>query len=59
MLWSYEKFQKIRVVRGLGQVRIKTFLVQTIRGKIFGTKFRNPVKLDKKRKIGYLLLRVF
>ena len=59
MLWSYEKFQKIRVARGLGQVRIKTFLVHTIQGIIFGTKFSNPVKLDKKKKIGYLFLRVF
>ena len=29
-----------------------------ILGKIFGTKWRNPVKLDRKRKVLYLLLRV-
>ena len=27
--------------------------------KIFGTKWSNPVKLDRKRKVWYLLLRVF
>ena len=31
----------------------------TILGKTFGTKWSNPVKLDKKRKVWYLFLRVF
>ena len=31
----------------------------TIPDKIFGTKWSNPVKLDRKRKVWYLLLRVF
>ena len=31
----------------------------TIPDKIFGTKWSNPVKLDRKRKFYYLFLRVF
>ena len=31
----------------------------TIPDKIFGTKWRNPVKLDRRRKVWYLFLRVF
>ena len=31
----------------------------TIPEKIFGTKWSNPVKLDRKRKVWYLFLRVF
>ena len=31
----------------------------TIVNKIFGRKWRKPVKMDRKRKICYLLLRVF
>ena len=59
MLWSYKKCQKIGVGRGLGQVRIKNLLAQTIPDKIFGTKWSNPVKLNRKRKVWYLFLRVF
>ena len=59
VFWSYKKFQKIEVGRGLGWVRIKTLLAQTIPDKIFGTKWSNPVKLNRKRKVWYLLLRVF
>ena len=51
MLWGYKKCQKIGVGRGLGQVRIKNFLAQTIQDIIFGTKWSNPVKLDRKRKV--------
>ena len=31
----------------------------TIPDKIFGTKWRNPVKLDRRRKVWYLFLRAF
>ena len=31
----------------------------TIPDKIFGTRWRNPVKLDRKRRVWYLILRVF
>ena len=59
MLWSYKKCQKIGVGRGLGQERIKILLAQTIPDKIFGTKWSNPAKLDRKRKVLYLFLRAF
>ena len=36
-----------------------TLSVTTIPDKIFGTKWSNPVKLDRKRKVWYLFLRVF
>ena len=58
MLWSYEKCQKIGVGRGMGRVRTKNSLAQTIADKIYGTKWINPVKLDMKRKVWYLFLRV-
>ena len=45
--------------RELGQVRAKNELAQTIPEKIFGTKWNNPVKWDKRRKVWYLFLRVF
>ena len=35
------------------------FYSSTILGKIFGAKWGNPVKLDRARKVWYLLLRVF
>ena len=50
---------KIGVGRGLGRVRINILLAQTIADKIFGTKWTNPVKLDRKRKVWYLFLHVF
>ena len=53
------KCQKIGVGRGLGRVRTKNLLAQTIPGKIFGAKWSNPVKLEGKRKVWYLFLRVF
>ena len=59
MLWSYKKCQKIGVPRGLGLVGGKNVLPQKILDKIFGTKWNNPVKMDKRRKVLYLLLRVF
>ena len=31
----------------------------TFPDKIFGTKWNNPVKLDRKRKVWYLFLRIF
>ena len=42
MLWSYKKCQKIGVARGLGRVRAKSLLAQTIPDKVFGTKCSNP-----------------
>ena len=59
MLWSYEKCQKIGVGKEMGQVRFKNSLAQTIADEIYGTKRINPVKLDMKRKVWYLFLRVF
>ena len=59
MLWSYKKCQKTRFGRGLDRVRPKNMLAQTIPDKIFGTKWNNPVKLDRRRKVWYLFLRVF
>ena len=59
MVWSYKKCQKIVVARGLIRVRTKNLLAQTIPDKVFGTKWRNPVKQDRKRKVWYVLLRVF
>ena len=58
MLWSYEKCQKIGVGREMGRVRTKNSLAQTIADKIYGTKWINQVKLDIKRKVWYLFLRV-
>ena len=43
MLWSYENCQELGVERGLGQVRIKNCLAQTIPDKIFATKWSNSV----------------
>ena len=54
MLWSYKKCKKIGVGRGLGGVRMNNVLAQTIPDKIFGIKWRNPVKLDRNRKVWYL-----
>ena len=51
--------KKIGVGRGVGRVRAKNVLAQTIPDKIFRTKWNNPVKLDKRRKVWYLFLRVF
>ena len=59
MLWSYKKCQKIEVERKLGRVRTKHLLAETIPDKIFGTKWSNPVKPDRKRKGWYVFLRVF
>ena len=59
MLWSFKKGQEIGVGKGLGRVRTKNLLAQTILDKIFGTKWSKPVKLDRKRKVWYLFLGVF
>ena len=59
MLWGFKKYQKIGVGTRLGGERIKNLLSQTIPDKIFGTKWSNPVKLDTKKKVWYLFLRVF
>ena len=47
------------VGRGLSRVSIKNLLAQTIPEKMFGTKWSNPVQLDKNRKVWYLFLRIF
>ena len=59
MLWSYKKCQKIGVERRFGQDTTKHLLAQTILVKIFGTKWGNPVKLERKRKVWSLFLRIF
>ena len=59
MFWSYEKCQKIGIGRELRRGKTKNMLAQTIPDKIFGTKWSNPVKLDTKRKVWDLFLRVF
>ena len=59
MVWSYKKCLRIAVGRGLGWVRIKNFLPQTVPDKIFATNWSSPVKLDKNKKVWYLLFRVF
>ena len=51
--------KKFGVGRGVGRIRTKNVLAQTIPDKIFGTKWTNPVKLDKRRKVWYLFLCVF
>ena len=47
----------------VGRVLMNDFQVflpsATILERIFGTKWRNPVKLDRKRKVWYLFLLVF
>ena len=45
--------------RGLGQVRTKNWLAKTIPDKIFETKWRNPIKLERKKKVWYLFLCAF
>ena len=52
MLWSYEKCQKSGGGKVLAPVSTKYLLAQTIPDKIFGTKWRNPVKLDRKTNSG-------
>ena len=59
MPWNYKKCQKIGVGKRMDQVRAKHLFAQTILDKIFGTKWSNLVKLDKRRKVWYLFLRVF
>ena len=50
MLWSYKKCQKMGVGRGLGQIRAKNVLAQTIPDKICGTIWNKPVKRNRRRK---------
>ena len=51
MLGVLKNVKKMEVGRGLGQVRIRSLLAQTIPDKIFKTKWSNPVKMDRKRKV--------
>ena len=51
MIWSYKECQKVVVGRGMGRVRTKKLLAQTISDKIFGTKWSNPEN--------WIFLRVF
>ena len=53
---SYGKCQKIEVWRKLGCVKSKRLFTQTILDKIFGAKWRNPVNLDRAKKLWYLVL---
>ena len=50
MLWSYKKCQKLGVTIGLDRDKTKNLVGQRILGKVFGTKYNNPIKLDKKKK---------
>ena len=59
VVWSYKKCQKIRGERGLGRVRMKKLLAQTISEEIFGRKWSNLEELERKRKVWYLFLRAF
>ena len=55
MLWNYEKCQKYEWEGDWA----KNLLAQAILEKIFGTKWSDSVKLDRKRKVWYQFLRVF
>ena len=41
------------------QNKMFMFIFSAVLGEIFGTKWRNPVKLDRKRNVWYQLLHVF
>ena len=49
------KYQKIKVWSRLCGVKTENLLSKTMRGKILGTKYENPVKLERARKVWYLL----
>ena len=49
---ALKKSEKIGDERGLGQVRTKYLLAHTIPHKIFGTKWSDPVKLEREKKFG-------
>ena len=55
MIWSDRKCSKIQVWKRLDRVGVKNLLAETTPEKIFGTKERNPVKLDKTSKACYLI----
>ena len=64
--WSSEKYfgviknvEKAGVGKRLNWDRAKKVFAKTISDLIFATKWNNWVKLDKRRKFWYLLLRVF
>ena len=44
-------YKRIKVSIKLDVNKTESLFVQTILGKIFGTKFRNPVKCDGRRKV--------
>ena len=59
---NYNKQAKVKIYRlsrNLEERKRWLVIVPTIPNKIFGTKWRTPVKLDRKRKVWYLFLRVF
>ena len=62
-MYLQKKFPMFLFLFNLSLVNVKISRVynwrNTILDKIFGTKWRNPVKLDRARKVWYLLLRVF
>ena len=51
MLWSYKPCQETGVGRALGEVSAKNLLAQTIPDKVFGRKWNNPVKPDRRREV--------
>ena len=48
-----KKIENIGVGRRLDRIRSKNLLAQTILDKIFGTKWSNPVKMNRKRKVRF------
>ena len=56
---ALKKMSKIEFWRRLGRVMAWNMLSQKVPNKIFGTKYKNPVKLDKARRVWCLLSGVF
>ena len=56
---ALKKMSKIEFWRRLGRVMAWNMLSQKIPNKIFGTKYKNPVELDKARRVWCLLSGVF
>ena len=54
-----ENLTKVKINKSQEKYAIQEFCDDTIPPKIFGIKWSNQVKLDRKRKIWYLFLRVF
>ena len=54
MLWSSKRCIKAWVGRRQGRDKAKNVLSQAILNKMFGTKWNNPVKPDRRRKVLYV-----